>query len=187
MDDWERLMQGMRTSLADLYGPDTKVVVGRGGRHPRIVFVGEAPGAEEDRQGLPFVGRSGQLLENWIQYLGLGKDQYYITNVVRCRPPDNRDPTKDEVRRCAPFLDKQLALLEPKVIVCLGRFAMQHFLPHAKSILRESGKLQQGRYYVVPHPSYFLRLGGTGWEPYLEQLRRILGGEKSGETQEKLF
>jgi uracil-DNA glycosylase len=174
MDKWKQLVEEITHSeCAKLY-PGTNLVIGRGNLQPTIVFVGEAPGAEEDAQGLPFVGRSGKLLEQWIEYVGLNKDSYYITNVIKNRPPNNRDPTPEEVATCAPYLHKQLALLQPKVIVCVGRFAMNFFLPKEKSIMKAAGKLHEGKYYVIPHPSYFLRRGGTGWEQYLEELKKIV-------------
>ena len=169
---WEQFLKELTASeCAKLYG--TNLVVGRGSLTPRIVFVGEAPGAEEDAQKVPFVGRSGRLLDEWMKYCNVG-DNYYITNVVKTRPPNNRDPTPDEVAVCAPLLQKQLAVLQPQVIVAVGRFAMNFFYPKKKSILAESGKLHDGKVYIVPHPSYFLRKGGTGWEPYLKNLKAHL-------------
>ncbi len=179
---WESFEQDLKqSSCAGLYS-GSNLVIGRGGKSPRVVFVGEAPGAKEDELGLPFVGRSGTLLDSWIEYLGLSEDEYYITNVVKCRPPENRDPTKDEVALCEPFLHRQLELLNPEYVVCVGRFAMKVFFPKKKSILKESGRLL-GKYYIVPHPSYFLRRGGTGWEEYLNVLRIALHSS----SQEKLL
>lgn len=171
-EQWNEFVRDLKqSSCAKLYG--TNVVIGRGSLSPRLVFIGEAPGAEEDRLKQPFVGPSGKILDRWIEYLGL-TDDYYVTNVVKTRPPANRDPTPDEVTLCTPWLKKQLDLLDPQVIVCVGRFAMNFFYPKKKSILAESGKLHDGKYYIVPHPSYFLRRGGSGWEPYLEQLKELL-------------
>jgi DNA polymerase len=185
MDSWDSFLKELQASeCAKLYG--TNLVVGRGSLTPRVVFVGEAPGAEEDAQRLPFVGRSGQMLEQWIAACSLGPDDYYITNVVKTRPPENRDPTPDEVALCAPLLARQLALLRPHVIVAVGRFAMNYFYPKKKSILAESGKLHDGKIFVIPHPSYFLRNGGKGWEPYIEQLAAVLKSESRGESQTTL-
>jgi uracil-DNA glycosylase len=170
---WDALSKEIEQSpCGALYG--TNCVIGRGSLTPRIVFIGEAPGAEEDRLKQPFVGRSGKMLEEWIAYCGLPADSYYITNVVKTRPPENRDPTPQEVALCAPWLQKQLDLLQPQVIVCVGRFAMNYVYPKKKSILSESGKLHDGKYYIVPHPSFFLRRGGTGWEPYLKELKQLM-------------
>lgn len=175
---WEDFEEKLKESACAKLYPGSNLVIGRGGENPRVVFVGEAPGAEEDRLRLPFVGRSGKLLDEWIDYLGLGTEECYITNVVKCRPPENRDPTKEEVAACEPFLHEQLKLLEPEVVVCVGRFAMNVFFPKKKGILKESGKLVDKQYYIIPHPSYFLRRGGTGWEEYLNELRLLLGGKQ---------
>jgi uracil-DNA glycosylase len=173
LEEWERLSKQIEQSpCGKLYG--TNCVIGRGALKPRIVFIGEAPGAEEDRLKQPFVGPSGKMLENWIRHVGLTENDYYITNVVKTRPPGNRDPTPDEITLCMPWLKKQLELLEPEIIICVGRFAMNFFYPKKKSILKESGILHDGKYYIVPHPSYFLRRGGQGWEPYLKELKNIL-------------
>lgn len=179
---WDSFEQELRASLCSSLYPGSQLVIGRGGLNPRIVFVGEAPGAEEDRLGVPFVGRSGKLLDEWIEYLELSDKEYYITNVVKCRPPENRNPTREEIAACEPFLHRQLELLNPEFIVCVGRFAMNVFFPKKKAILKESGHLVQNKYYIVPHPSYFLRRGGTGWEEYLAELRRVLGGKSSAQT-----
>ena len=184
MDPWEQFVSDVRASeCGKLFG--TNVVIGRGSRTPKIVFVGEAPGEEEDRQQKPFVGRSGQMLDEWIAYVGLGADDYYICNVMKTRPPNNRDPTPDEVKLCAPFLTKQLELLQPQIVVAVGRFAMNYFLPKAKGILSTSGKFF-GNVYVVPHPSYFLRNGGKGWEPYLDGLRESLRTPRKSNPQTTL-
>lgn len=167
------------SACAKLY-PGANLVLGRGSLRPRVVFVGEAPGAEEDMQRLPFVGRSGKMLDSWIAACGLREDEYYVCNVMKTRPPGNRDPTPDEVAVCAPYLQRQLALLKPEVIVAVGRFAMNFFLPKEKSILKASGKIHdlpgKAPVFVIPHPSYFLRNGGTGWEPYVEALGKALQG-----------
>lgn len=172
-DTWESFERELVASeAAKLYG--TNLVIGRGSKTPRIVFIGEAPGAEEDRLKLPFVGRSGHMLDEWIKYLGLSSDDYYITNIVKNRPPENRDPTPEEIALCTPWLHRQLDLLKPQYIICVGRFAMGVFFPKKKSILAESSKIIDDKYYIVPHPSYFLRNGGKGWEKYLENLRGAL-------------
>jgi DNA polymerase len=101
----------------------TNIVFGVGSPTADLMFVGEAPGADEDRQGEPFVGRAGQRLTQWIETLGLARDDVYIANVLKCRPPGNRDPRPDEVDKCAPFLQAQIRAIEPKVIVALGRHA----------------------------------------------------------------
>ena len=137
------------------------IVFGVGNPDPEVVFVGEGPGADEDRQGEPFVGRAGQLLNDIItKGMHLRREDVYIANVVKCRPPDNRDPEPAEIAACAPFLQKQLALLRPKVIVALGRFAAQTLLDDTTPIGRLRG---QWRTYhgvkLMPtlHPAYLLR------------------------------
>ena len=177
---WESFEERLRSSSCATLYPGSRLVIGRGSLTPRVVFVGEAPGAEEDRLGLPFVGRSGKLLDEWIAYLELSEDDYYITNVVKCRPPENRDPTKQEVAVCRPFLHEQLELLNPEYVVCVGRFAMNVFFPKKNGILKQSGQFFN-QYYIVPHPSYFLRRGGTGWEEYLNALRMALTRKASGQ------
>lgn len=186
-EQWQKLCERIRRSECGSMFPGAKCVVGRGSLDPRVVFVGEAPGAEEDRQGLPFVGRSGQLLDEWIQWLEVADGEFYILNVVKCRPPGNRDPTPEEVAVCEPWLERQLDLLDPEFVVAVGRFAMNFFFPDKRAITKVSGEVIDGRFCIVPHPSYFLRRGGNGWKPYLEQLRAVLAGERSVERQQSLF
>ncbi len=129
-----------------------------------LLFIGEGPGAEEDRQGLPFVGRSGQLLDQlMLEEMGLTRDQCYIANVVKCRPPNNRDPRPDEIAACRPYLDSQLDLIGPRVVVTLGRFSSQLLLDSDVGIGRLRGKEYPFRNGVlVPtfHPAAVLRGGG---------------------------
>ena len=103
----------------------THAVPGEGPTGARVLFIGEAPGKHEDRQGRPFVGRAGSILDDLLASIDLARDDVYITNIVKCRPPDNRDPTADEIEACSGYLDRQLDLIAPAVIVTLGRFAMQ--------------------------------------------------------------
>ena len=145
----------------------TQVVVSRGDPAAPLMFVGEAPGAEEDKQGLPFVGRSGQLLDRLArEEIGLERDQFYVANVLRCRPPGNRDPEPDEVEACRPWLERQIELAEPKVIVTLGNFASKLLLGTKDGITK-----LRGRSYPYPnhpattlvptfHPAAVLRGGG---------------------------
>ena len=113
-------------TLCGLSAGRTTVVFGMGDPHADLMFVGEGPGAEEDRQGLPFVGKSGQLLDQLMaEEMGLHRDRCYIANVVKCRPPGNRDPQPDEITACRPYLDRQIELIDPRVIVTLGRFSSQ--------------------------------------------------------------
>jgi len=142
----------------------TQVVFGAGDPHARLMVVGEGPGAEEDRQGLPFVGRSGQLLDRLlVEELGMTRDAVYIANVVKCRPPGNRDPRPEEVDACSPWLDTQLELIEPAVVVTLGNFAARRLLGSTQGITALRGRTYPFRSGVlVPtlHPAYALRGGG---------------------------
>ena len=142
----------------------TQVVVGMGDPHAALMFIGEGPGAEEDRQGLPFVGRSGKLLDQLMfEELGVTRDRVYITNVVKCRPPNNRDPEPDEISSCNPWLEQQLDLVDPKVIVTLGKFASQLLLETKTGITKLRGSSYPFRdRTLVPtvHPAYVLRGGG---------------------------
>jgi len=136
------------------------IVFGDGSRKARLVFVGEGPGADEDAQGLPFVGRAGKLLTQMIEAMGLERRDVYICNVVKCRPPGNRQPEPDEVAACSPFLFRQLDSIEPKVIVCLGATAFQTLLQTNRSISHYRGQwLDYRGYKMLPtyHPAYLLR------------------------------
>ncbi len=136
------------------------IVYGVGNPNAALVFVGEAPGAEEDKQGEPFVGAAGQLLTKMIEAMGFGRDDVYICNILKCRPPGNRNPEPDEVLACEPFLKKQLAALDPKIIVCLGKFAAQCLLKSDMAISRLRGewKRYEGiRLMPTFHPAYLLR------------------------------
>ncbi len=140
------------------------VVFGTGNPSADLMFVGEGPGENEDRQGLPFVGRSGKLLDDLIaQELGLGRDEVYITNVVKCRPPRNRDPRPEEVSSCRPYLRRQMELVAPKVVVSLGNPAAQSLLATRTGISRLRGqRYKLGDAVLVPtyHPAALLRGGG---------------------------
>jgi len=138
----------------------TQIVFGQGNPHASLMFVGEAPGRDEDEQGLAFVGRAGQLLTKIIEAMGLKRDDVYIANVLKCRPPNNRNPEPDEVASCSPFLAEQIRLVSPKVIVTLGTFAAQTLLATADSVGRLRGKWQSaGGVPVMPtfHPAFLLR------------------------------
>jgi DNA polymerase len=124
------------------------------------MFVGEAPGRDEDIQGIPFVGRAGQLLTKMIEAIGLTRDDVYIANVIKCRPPENRNPEPDEVAACEPFLFRQVEAIKPKVIVALGTFAAQALLKSTDPISRMRGRVYSyGGAKLIPtfHPAYLLR------------------------------
>jgi DNA polymerase len=137
-----------------------QIVFGVGNPNADLMFVGEGPGADEDQQGIPFVGRAGQLLTRIIEAIDLKRDEVYIANVVKCRPPNNRNPEPDEVATCEPFLFRQIDAIKPKVIVTLGKFATQSLLRTDEAISRLRGRLFDYRgAKLVPtwHPAYVLR------------------------------
>ncbi|MFH0806614.1 MAG: uracil-DNA glycosylase [Candidatus Brennerbacteria bacterium] len=139
------------------------LVFGEGSPDAAVCFIGEAPGMNEDLQKRPFVGRAGQLLNKLIEELGWKRSEVYITNIVKRRPPDNRDPSPEEIEAYRPYLARQLEILRPKIIAPLGRFSMNYFLPTGK-ISRDQGKLfRVGDYLVYPmfHPAAALRGTGT--------------------------
>lgn len=143
-----------------LHAGRTTLVFGEGSPAASLVFVGEGPGFDEDRQGRPFVGRAGRLLDKMIQALGLQRPEVYICNVVKCRPPNNRTPNPDEIETCSPFLFKQLQVLQPKVICALGACAAQTLLATTSSISRLRGKAHSWRgtpLVCTYHPAYLLR------------------------------
>ncbi|MBE9609662.1 uracil-DNA glycosylase [Chitinilyticum piscinae] len=160
--DWQELQEEVRgCSACGLCQQRQQAVFGVGNKRPRIAIVGEAPGAEEDRLGEPFVGAAGQLLDNMLRAIGHSRgDQVYIANVLKCRPPGNRNPAPEEVARCTPFLDRQLALLQPQVIFAVGRFAISHLLRTDAPVSALRGRVHQWQgipLVVSYHPAYLLR------------------------------
>ena len=158
----------------------THTVPGEGTLEARLMFIGEAPGADEDRLGRPFVGAAGQLLDKMIRAMGLGRDRVFIANILKCRPPGNRDPLENEVAACLPYLRAQIALIRPEVICSLGRHASHALLERKDSL----GKLR-GRFFeyrgtpLMPtfHPSYLLRTPAdknAAWQD-LQQIMHLLG------------
>ncbi|MEI9954596.1 MAG: uracil-DNA glycosylase [Pseudomonadota bacterium] len=157
-----------------------QAVFARGSGSCGVCFVGEGPGADEDAQGLPFVGKAGQLLDRMIEAMGFGRDEVYVCNVVKCRPPDNRKPELDEMAACMPYLSEQLELIAPRVIVALGATAVQGLLGTSEGITRMRGnwKSYRGQIDVMPtfHPAYLLRNPAAKrevWQDLQEVLRRI--------------
>jgi uracil-DNA glycosylase len=159
-----------------------QVVFGVGNPGADLMFVGEAPGADEDQQGEPFVGRAGQLLTKIIEAIGLKREDVYIANVIKCRPPGNRNPEPDEVATCQPFLFRQIDAIEPKVIVALGKFAAQALLQTTDPITRLRGRSFTYRgATLIPtfHPAYLLRNPSSKrevWED-MKKVRSILQGD----------
>jgi DNA polymerase len=138
----------------------TQIVFGVGNPHADLMFIGEAPGRDEDIQGMPFVGRSGQKLTQIIEAIGLKREDVYIANVIKCRPPENRNPEPDEVETCEPFLFRQVDAIKPKVIVALGTFAARSLLKSDAPISRLRGRVYDYRgAQLIPtfHPAYLLR------------------------------
>lgn len=140
------------------------IVYGQGNQRARILFIGEGPGAEEDIQGLPFVGRSGKLLTQMLSAIALNRNSVYITNIVKCRPPNNREPLQKELTSCSKILDKQIFLIKPKILVLLGTVALKWFFPDVGGIMKNHGKIlnynKQG--LTIPtlvtfHPAFLLR------------------------------
>lgn len=143
-----------------LYKKRRNIVFGEGNPDARLVFVGEAPGADEDIQGKPFVGKAGQLLTRIIQAINLKRSDVYIANIIKCRPPSNRDPEDDEIQTCFAFLKKQLEIIQPRIICALGRVAAQTLLETNMGITEMRGNFHlMGNIKVMPtyHPSYLLR------------------------------
>lgn len=164
-----------------------QTVFARGNGSSGLMFIGEGPGEEEDNQGSPFVGPAGQLLDRMIGAMKLDRDAVYICNIVKCRPPRNRKPELDEMQRCMPYLDEQIALLEPKVIVALGATAVQGLLGTSEGITRLRGqwKLYRGRTPVMPtfHPAFLLRQPGSKrevWQDLQEVMRTLTEGGSLG-------
>jgi DNA polymerase len=160
----------------------TQIVFGKGHAKARLMFVGEAPGEEEDQKGEPFVGRSGQLLTKIIEAIGLSREQVYIANVIKCRPPNNRNPEPDEVASCEPYLFRQIDAIRPRVIVPLGKFAAQSLLKTMEPITKLRGRQFDYRGAVlIPtfHPAYLLRNPSAKREVWddMKRVREILQGE----------
>jgi DNA polymerase len=156
-DALEVLHQEVRVcQLCALGRTRTRAVPGAGDPQAKVMIVGEAPGQNEDQQGLPFVGAAGQLLNRLLSTIGISRDEVYITNILKCRPPGNLDPLPDEVATCSPYLDRQVELIRPAVILLLGRHAVQRLLPGSDGISRIHGRLvERGGQAYVPlyHPA----------------------------------
>nr|WP_296751116.1 uracil-DNA glycosylase [Thioalkalivibrio sp.] len=175
--DWEALRTRVASCVAcsELAPRRTQTVFGVGDPHADWLFIGEAPGAEEDRRGEPFVGRAGQLLDNMLATLGLARgENVYIANILKCRPPGNRDPKPEEAAACRPFLDRQIALIAPRVLVALGRVAAQALLDTTVPLgqLRGEDRAYGGIPLVVTyHPAYLLRSPADKAKAWADLLR----------------
>ncbi len=180
--DWPALVERVRTCTnCELHGTRIQTVFGVGSENADLLIIGEAPGAEEDRKGEPFVGRAGKLLDAMLGAIALSRDDVYIANILKCRPPNNRDPQRDESTACTPYLERQIQLLQPKVILALGRIAAQWLLQSDAPIGRLRGqKLGFGNpetpLVASYHPAYLLRSPAAkakSWED-LRLVRKIL-------------
>lgn len=160
---WDDLVDEVSTcTRCELHKSRTRVVFGVGNRQADILIIGEAPGAEEDRQGEPFVGRAGQLLNEMLKSIGLQRQDIYIANILKCRPPNNRDPKPEEAAECTKYLYRQIELIRPKVILAVGRIAAQRLLQTDTSLSRLRGRVHTHPQIGVPlivtyHPAYLLR------------------------------
>ena len=161
--DWEPLQARVKAcTLCDLHTSRTQTVFGVGNRNADWLLIGEAPGRDEDQQGEPFVGRAGQLLNAMLQAIGLQREQVYIANILKCRPPSNRDPRPEELVCCEPYLMRQIELIQPGLILALGRIAAQNLLNTETPIGKLRGRVHQFRDTGIPliatyHPAYLLR------------------------------
>ena len=161
MGEWEALRQRCLDCRAcSLCQTRTNVVFGVGDPQSEILFVGEAPGEREDALGEPFVGKAGQLLDDMLAMIGLDRSRIYITNSIKCRPPQNRDPLNTEKETCAPFLQRQLELMQPKIIVCLGRISAMEMIKPDFKITQEHGQFFEKNGVLMTaiyHPAALLR------------------------------
>jgi uracil-DNA glycosylase family 4 len=183
-DNFQRIRDdiGANCTRCKLHKGRTKIVFGVGNPKAELVFVGEGPGRDEDQQGEPFVGRAGKLLTQMIEAMSLRREDVYICNVVKCRPPENRLPEKDEISTCSPFLMRQLAAIQPKVICCLGSCASQTLLQTNQGISRFRGEwfdFRGSKLIATYHPAYLLRnpaAKGEVWKD-LQKVMAVLGLE----------
>jgi len=175
--DWERLEKHVSSCTAcELHQCRTQTVFGVGHRKAQLLIIGEAPGANEDKQGLPFVGRAGQLLDSMLRAIGLSREEVYIANILKCRPPNNRDPKPEESIKCTPFLQRQIDLIKPKVILGVGRIAAHNLLNTTESLGKLRGREHQYSPHNIPmyityHPAYLLRSPREKRKAYEDLLR----------------
>lgn len=178
--DWDELEAKVASCTAcPLHQGRTQTVFGVGNRQAEWLFIGEAPGEQEDLQGMPFVGRAGQLLDEMIRAIGLSRESVYIANVLKCRPPRNRDPAPEEAAACEGFLNAQIILVKPKIIVAVGRIAAQNLLKTTTPIGKLRGRvhyLESIPLVVTYHPAYLLRSQAEkrrAWEDLKLALRTL--------------
>lgn len=161
MENWESLQSKCKTcDKCELHKTRTNCVFGVGNKNADILFVGEAPGEQEDLSGTPFVGRAGQLLDKFLYAVDIPRDEVYIANILKCRPPKNRDPLPAEEDACIDYLREQVRLIQPKIIVCLGRIAAMRLIKPDFKITKEHGEwVERGNFLItaVYHPALLLR------------------------------
>ena len=155
---WDTLAQCVKNcTQCGLHQTRTQTVFGTGNQNARVMFIGEAPGAEEDRQGKPFVGRAGQLLTQMLRAIGFSRDEVFIANILKCRPPNNRDPQPAEVEKCTPYLRQQIAMIKPDVLIALGRISAHFLLDTTTSLSKLRGQVfrfNDTPLIVTYHPAY---------------------------------
>ena len=179
-DTWEALEHDCKNCReCSLWETRTNVVFGIGNQNAEVLFIGEGPGANEDAQGVPFVGRAGHLLDDMLEIIGLKRDDVYIANIAKCRPPENRDPLGVEQDACIGYLRRQVALLRPKIIVCLGRIAAKELIREDFRITAEHGQwFERGgvQMTAIYHPSALLRDEHKRPETFvdLREIRRMI-------------
>lgn len=182
---WDELRAAVgKCTACALHSGRTQTVFGVGDTNARLLVIGEAPGADEDLQGEPFVGRAGQLLNAMLRSIGLARERVFIANILKCRPPGNRDPKREESETCTPFLARQIELLKPQAVLALGRISAQWLLESQLPVGRLRGQIQTLKPWDVPlivsyHPAYLLRspaAKGKAWEDLL-LVRELLGKE----------
>lgn len=161
MSDWEELInECINCKRCNLGKTRTNVVIGRGSLNAPMMLVGEGPGEQEDKQGKPFVGPAGKLLDLLLEALMIKEEDYYIANIVKCRPPGNRVPLDEEAEQCLPYLRKQVSLVRPRIIVCLGATAMKYIIDRKAKITQIRGQwIERKGYWFMPtfHPAALLR------------------------------
>lgn len=176
MLNWDELtLECSKCMKCGLGGKRTNVVIGRGNINAKIMLVGEGPGEQEDLKGLPFVGPAGKLLDLMMDAQMFNKEDFYIANIVKCRPPGNRVPTDEEAEKCLPFLRNQVALVKPKIIVCMGSTAMKYIIDKNARITRIRGQwIERKGYWIMPtfHPAALLR-DDSKKEPMWEDFKKV--------------
>ena len=193
MAEYKKLEEKIKKCCScQLRGTCAQVVPGEGSPQAEIMFVGEAPGAEEDRQGRPFVGAAGKFLDEMLGMIGLKRENVFIANILKCRPPANRDPIPEEVAACWPWLLQQIKTINPKLIVLLGRHAMERFLPnqkiskiHGTAVRREIPGIGRQVFYALYHPAAALYQGSLR-ETLVADFKKIPKVLKAIERDEKI-